>query len=110
MIGEIETCKFKIVETPEGKHLESDCLTKEAARELADLLEHEVVIRVKPAGSSTSRSPVELTKDDLVKQRQPEKTTFTCNKCGATLEASENPCHKCEARLDWDRIQKLTSA
>ena len=45
-----ESCKFRIVETPEGKRLESDCLTKEAAQDLVDLLEHEVIIRVKPAG------------------------------------------------------------
>jgi hypothetical protein len=50
MTGEIETCKFRIVETAEGKRLESDCLSKEAARELQDLLEHEVIIRVKPSG------------------------------------------------------------
>jgi len=95
MTGEIEKCKFRIVETPKGKQLESDCLTKEAARELADLLEHEVIIRVKPAG------PVELTKDDLVEQDQPAKAKFTCNKCGATLKASENPCPHCGASLDW---------
>lgn len=46
----LESCEFKIVETPEGPRLESDCLTKEAARELQDLLEHEVIIRVKPGG------------------------------------------------------------
>ena len=46
-----ESCKFRIVETPEGKHLESDCLTKEAAQELVELLEKEVIIRVKPAGT-----------------------------------------------------------
>ena len=57
MTEEIETCKFKVVETPEGKHLESDCLTKEAARELADMLEHEVVIRVKPAGVIQEEEP-----------------------------------------------------
>lgn len=57
MSGEIDTCKFNIVDTPEGKRLESDCLTKEAARELQDLLEHEVIIRVKPAGGIQEETP-----------------------------------------------------
>ena len=43
-----DKCKFRIVETPEGKRLESDCVSKEAARQLQDMLEQEVIIRVKP--------------------------------------------------------------
>jgi len=37
-------CSLKVVDG----HLEAECLTKEASHELAELLEHEVVIRVKP--------------------------------------------------------------
>jgi len=37
-------CELKIVDG----HLEADCLTKEEQRLLADLLEKEVIIRVKP--------------------------------------------------------------
>ena len=44
-----ESCKLKVVVDAEGKkHIEADCQTKEAGHELADLLEREVVIRVKP--------------------------------------------------------------
>jgi len=39
------TCRFKKVDG----HLEADCPSKEVARELAELLEHEVIIRVRPA-------------------------------------------------------------
>lgn len=56
MTEEIGQCKFRVVETPEGKRLESDCLSKEAARDLQDMLEHEIIIRVKPAGATQEDS------------------------------------------------------
>ncbi|GAI60937.1 unnamed protein product [marine sediment metagenome] len=37
----------QLAETEDG-HIEAACQTKEAARQLADLLEKEVIIRVKP--------------------------------------------------------------
>jgi len=37
-------CSLKVVDG----HIEADCKTKEASHELAELLEHEVIIRVKP--------------------------------------------------------------
>ena len=52
----IDQCNFRVVETPEGKRLESDCLTKEAARDLQDMLEHEIIIRIKPAGATIEHS------------------------------------------------------
>ena len=52
-----DKCKFRIVETPEGKRLESDCVSKEAARELQDMLESEVIIRVRPASVTQESVP-----------------------------------------------------
>jgi hypothetical protein len=37
-------CSLKVVDG----HIEADCQTKESSHELAELLEHEVIIRVKP--------------------------------------------------------------
>ena len=45
-------CSLKVVDG----HIEADCATKEASHELAELLEHEVIIRVKP-GTVTEEQP-----------------------------------------------------
>ena len=41
---EICPCQLKVIDG----HLEADCLTKDEARHLQELLEKEVIIRVKP--------------------------------------------------------------
>lgn len=42
-------CKGKVVTTPDGKkHLELDCVDKEAREELASILEEEAILRVNP--------------------------------------------------------------
>ena len=51
-----------------------------------------------------NKTPVELTKDDLLGRKQPEETNFTCNNCGAELKAGENPCRNCGAPLDWSGL------
>jgi hypothetical protein len=43
MNAELSGCKLKVVDG----HIEADCETKEASHELAELLEKEVIIRVK---------------------------------------------------------------
>lgn len=42
--GLFTECKLKVVDG----HIEAECMTKEASRDLAELLEKEVIIRVKP--------------------------------------------------------------
>jgi len=94
---EIETCKFKVVETPEGKRLESDCLTKEAARELADLLEdHEVIIRVKPAGADAAL--------DFNVADHPggdQAPALECGSCHVKLNQEYASCPVCGCGLTW---------
>jgi len=41
-------CKLRVLGQGSERHIEADCGTKEASHELAELLEREVVIRVKP--------------------------------------------------------------
>jgi len=43
--GLICNCRLKVVDN----HIEAECETKEGSHQLAELLEHEVIIRVKPA-------------------------------------------------------------
>jgi hypothetical protein len=45
IVKPMPTCSFKIVDG----YIEAECETKDASHELAELLEHEVIIRVKPA-------------------------------------------------------------
>ena len=43
-------CVLRLVVDADGKrHIEADCQSKKDGHELADLLEQEVIIRVKPA-------------------------------------------------------------
>jgi len=44
-VPRMPTCTLTVVDG----HIEAECETKKAQHELAELLEHEVIIRVKPA-------------------------------------------------------------
>ena len=46
------TCTLKVVDG----HIEAECETKEHSHELAELLEHEVIIRVKPSKVTEEKS------------------------------------------------------
>jgi len=64
-------------------------------------------ILMKHQAETGQEMPLELTKEDLLKQREPpqETKTYTCNNCGAKLRKGENPCWQCGQRLIWEGIK-----
>lgn len=65
-------------------------------------------IAMKHKDQDQDQGPLELTREDLLRQRQkekPEKAVYTCNGCGAEVKKGENPCWQCGETLVWDGIE-----
>lgn len=61
-------CHPRIVGDGKDRHIEADCHTKEDAHEFAELLEKEVVIRVKP--TKVTEEFAFTTKEELAEARK----------------------------------------